>query len=249
MRRSGLKAGCLFISAVAAMLLGVTTIGFDFRLPGRGLPLGRGQAGQASRNAADSEYLSVQEKLAQLERILNTLWAALEVDSVRQYNIRKVMRIIDRYNPDMPSSMKYRIANEIYNMSLKYSNLNVDLICATITHESAKTWDPKVTSEAGAMGLMQIMPTTGMFLAQYEGLTWTTPEEVLYDPIYNIRLGTRYLSTLIEFYGIEGGLAAYNGGTERARLWLAHNKNDEYLREQTRQYIPAVLKLYEAFRD
>ena len=31
-------------------------------------------------------------------------------------------------------------------MEVKYENLNVDLICATITHESARTWDPKVVS-------------------------------------------------------------------------------------------------------
>ena len=62
-------------------------------------------------------------------------------------------------------------------MSVKYPNLDVNLICATITHESARTWEPEVVSKAGAMGLMQIMPATGEWLSKYEGITWTGAEE------------------------------------------------------------------------
>ncbi|HHM24102.1 MAG TPA: hypothetical protein ENJ23_03590, partial [Bacteroidetes bacterium] len=144
-----------------------------------------------------------QKKIQDLERSLMELKAAMNIDSVRQYNIQKIMRIIDQYNKSMPSSTKYDIADEIYRLSLKYSNLDVDLLCAMITHESAKTWDPMITSQAGAMGLMQIMPVTGVFLAAEEGITWTSAEDILYDPIYNLRLGARYLSALIDMYGLE----------------------------------------------
>ncbi len=189
-----------------------------------------------------------QKKIQDLERSLMELKAAMNIDSVRQYNIQKIMRIIDQYNKSMPSSTKYDIADEIYRLSLKYSNLNVDLLCATITHESAKTWDPMITSQAGAMGLMQIMPVTGIYLAAEEGITWTSAEDILYDPIYNLRLGARYLSTLIEMYGLEGGLAAYNGGERRAALWLANNKADGILYKETQDYVPSILKLYEDFQ-
>lgn len=189
-----------------------------------------------------------QKKVASLERALMELKAAMNIDSVRQFNLQKIMKIIDRYNPSMPSSTKYEIADEIYRLSLKYTNLNVDLICATVSHESAKTWDPMITSKAGAMGLMQIMPVTGIYLAAEEGITWTSAEEILYDPIYNLRLGARYLSTLIEMYGLEGGLAAYNGGERRAALWLANDKADNILFQETRDYVPAILKLYQDFQ-
>jgi len=33
-------------------------------------------------------------------------------------------------------------------------------LCALITHESARTWDPEIISPAGAVGLMQILPST-----------------------------------------------------------------------------------------
>lgn len=186
------------------------------------------------------------EKMVRLERTLNELRAALNSDSIREYNIQKIMAIIDNFNTKMPSNKKYEIADEIYKMSIKYNNLDVDLICATITHESAMTWDPKVKSEAGAMGLMQVMPATGMYVSTYEKLSWTTPEDVLYNPIYNIRLGCRYLSSLIDFFDndVDAGLAAYNGGQKQAALWVANGKSDGILWAETRTYVPAILKLY-----
>lgn len=188
-------------------------------------------------------------KVSDLQYALNHLKATMKIDSARRNQIEKIMAIIDHYNPSMPSEKKYAIANEIYEMTLKYTNLNVDLICATITHESALTWRPDITSQAGAMGLMQIMPQTGVLLAADEGILWTTPEKILYNPIDNIRLGCRYLSTLISLYELDGGLAAYNGGEKRAAMWLASGRDDRVLWEETRGYIPAVLKLYQQFQN
>ena len=211
------------------LFMSITVIGFSFRY--------------------FDESNETERKMASLEKALQDIRAAMNVDSVRQYNIQRIMSIIEQYNKDMSSEMKYEIANEIYEMAVKYTNLDVDLICATITHESAVTWDPKVRSSAGAIGLMQIMPATGMYLAKYEDITWTDTEEILTDPIYNIRMGSRYLSTLISYYDLEGGLAAYNGGEKRAAFWIANNKADGILWAETRDYIPAVKKLYKKFRE
>jgi soluble lytic murein transglycosylase-like protein len=224
----GGRQGKIFLLVTLAVMAGISMVSFAFRF-----------------YALDQSAA----KMADLERTMNTLKAAMSVDTIRQYQIQKVMAIIERYNPAMPSGKKYEIADEIYKMAIKYPNLSVDLICATITHESALTWRPDVRSQAGAMGLMQIMPATGVFLAADEGIPWTTPQDMLYDPITNIRLGCRYLSTLISLYQLDGGLAAYNGGEKRAALWLANGKDDRVLWEETRGYVPAVLKLYEQFQD
>ena len=96
---------------------------------------------------------------------------------------------------------------------------------------------------------MQIMPATGKWLSKYEGISWTGDKEVLFNPIFNIRLGTRYLSALIETYDLEGGLAAYNGGHKRVKLWLANDKADGILWPETRDYIPFVLNLYDEFKS
>lgn len=188
------------------------------------------------------------DNIGKLEKSLQDIRAAMNVDSVRQFTIQKIMKIISKYNPEMPSSLKYETADEIYKMSRKYSNLDVDLISATITHESGRTWDPEIVSSAGAMGLMQVMPTIGMLIAHYEGITWSSPEDILFNPIYNIRIASRYLSALIEMYDLEGGLAAYSGGEKRAAIWLAENKAEGILWTETSNYIPYVLKLYKEYK-
>lgn len=187
-------------------------------------------------------------KVTHIEQTLHNLKGAMKIDSLRQRSINKILSIINKYNQKLPSKEKYDIVNEIYNMSMKYKNLNVDLICATITHESGLTWRPDIKSWAGAMGLMQIMPATGMFLSELERIKWTNAEDILYNPIHNIRLGCRYLSMLIETYQLDGGLAAYNGGETRAALWLARGRDNNVLYKETQRYIPAVLKFYEMFQ-
>ncbi|MBN1541763.1 transglycosylase SLT domain-containing protein [candidate division KSB1 bacterium] len=173
----------------------------------------------------------------------------VQLQNQRAVSLKKITDIISRYNRKMDKEIKQAIANEIVNMTFKYPNLNVDFILATITHESAKTWDPTVTSHVGAMGLMQIMPTTGIYLALEEGIKWTTAEEILFDPIVNIRLGCRYMSHLVEMYEHDGGLAAYNGGPRRAEMWLESNRNNNILYAETRNYVPAVLKLYAEYQS
>lgn len=201
------------------------------------------------------KYYSMDEtnkKINEIERTMTDLKEAMKLNSFYQYNIQKIIKIIDTYNKAMPEAEKYQIANEICKMSMKYNNLNIDLICATITHESALTWNKEVVSPMGAMGLMQIMPHTGQILAREEGIEWTTAEAILFTPILNIRLGCRYLSNLIHQYELDGGLAAYNGGEKRAALWIKNrnNKTDwTILWEETRTYVPAVLKLYEKFQQ
>jgi len=186
-------------------------------------------------------------KIDKMTKIIKEQSAVAEIDIERNASIEKVLDIIARYNKTLTDNEKNAIAYEIYLMSQKYPNLNIDFIAATITHESAKTWDPGVVSKVGAIGLMQIMPATGSFLAAEEGIEWTT-ENILFDPIINIRLGCRYLSDMVYMYEKDGGLAAYNGGPKIAELWLASDRNNKILWAETRDYVPAVLKLYYEFR-
>ncbi len=205
-------------------------------------------AGFIVRSSLSREAVSTNE-LQELVNMVQASKSTIALDNQREASISKILSIISRYNKTMADSERVAIANEIYLMSQKYPNINVDFICATITHESGKTWDPKVVSRVGALGLMQIMPTTGAFLAAEEGIEWTSPRSVLFDPILNIRLGCRYLNDLVGLYEQDGGLAAYNGGPRRAEMWLASNRNNKILYRETREYVPAVLKLYHEFKS
>lgn len=199
--------------------------------------------------SSSARFVKEMSEIKRSIQALDRLSLYVEVDSSKQQAIQKVLTIISQYNDEMQEDLKLAIANEVYRMSVKYSNLDIDLICATITHESARSWQPTVISPVGALGLMQIMPYTGYFLSKHEGIEWTGARQVLFDPVNNIRMGCRYLSRLIELYSVDGGLAAYNGGPQRAAKWLASGRNDQVLFEETRTYVPAVLKLYDTFRN
>ena len=80
---------------------------------------------------------------------------------------------------------------------------------------------PDVRSRAGAIGLMQLMPSTGRQVAReiklpYSGL------DTLTDPKHNIRLGTSYLGSMAARYDGNHVLAtaAYNAGPHRVDRWL-----------------------------
>lgn len=189
------------------------------------------------------------KQLTLLEQQMQSIQTLVDSDKERQTSLTKITKIIYYYNPALAENTKYLIANEIYDMSLKYDNLDIDLICATITHETALTWQPDIKSPAGAMGLMQIMPATGRYLSRLEGIPWTNAQEILYNPVFSIKMGCRYLSSLIELYHIDGGLAAYNGGASRAAKWIASGRNNQVLFEETRGYVPAILDLYDIYKN
>ncbi len=190
-----------------------------------------------------------QAEISELQSLIIEMRTALNIDSVRQYNIKKTISIIDLYNVKMPRHQKYEIAEEIYNMTNKYSNLNVDLICATITYETGGTWDPEFTSNSGALGLMQIMPLTGMFVASQESINWSSAQDVLFNPIYNIRIGSRFLSALIELYDVDGGLAAFTDGQRRGALWLKNDKALGILSKEGSEIVPAIQRLYKEYQE
>jgi soluble lytic murein transglycosylase-like protein len=106
------------------------------------------------------------------------------------------------------------------------------LVRAIIVVESA--FNPKAVSHKGAVGLMQVLPST----ARRYGVSNA------YDPQQNIIAGTRYLRDLIARYGnnLELVLAAYNAGTDAVERY--GKRIPPYA--ETRQYVPAVLSVYRA---
>ena len=85
-----------------------------------------------------------------------------------------------------------------------------ELILAVI--ETEGSFNNFARSNVGALGLMQIMPATGRMLADELGIAWSGAE-TLFDPVVNVRLGTRYLAVLHAKYETwDAALAAYNWG-------------------------------------
>lgn len=195
-----------------------------------------------------NHFIDQKSRLMVVEQGVNALQSLAPLAEEFCAETQRIQVLIASYNPKMPDSLKARIAREIYTMSKKYERLDIELLCATITHETGRTWNPAVVSPAGAIGLMQIMPLTGSYLARQAGLPNRDIQALLFDPIWNIRLGCRYLAFLIDAYGVDGGLAAYNGGMARAEAWLRNGKGAGILYAETALYVPAILRIYHKFK-
>jgi soluble lytic murein transglycosylase-like protein len=89
-----------------------------------------------------------------------------------------------------------------------------------------------VTSRAGAMGLMQVMPRTYSTMQRRYGLG-SDP----YEPRQNILAGAAYIREMYDRYGAPGFLAAYNAGPERMDGFLS---GAMILPDETVNYIASV---------
>jgi soluble lytic murein transglycosylase len=104
------------------------------------------------------------------------------------------------------------MASRVEQVSRKYG-IGSEMIYAVIRAESS--FDPKALSNKGAMGLMQLLPSTAREVASQLNIRWTD-ERMLWDPLTNLEMGTFYLSTLLtRFDNMEVALAAYNQGPNR----------------------------------
>lgn len=85
-----------------------------------------------------------------------------------------------------------------------------ELVLAVMHVESR--FDAFAVSPKHALGLMQILPSTGEWMAGKLGIPWEGPQN-LFDPLTNLTIGVAYLRELLDRYGdLETALAAYNWG-------------------------------------
>ena len=164
-----------------------------------------------------------------------------------------VLCVLAYYLNRMAEKRTYRLLypDIVMEMAKEY-NVDPYLVAAVIHCESSNNKD--AVSPVGAMGLMQIMPDTGGWIAEKIEMESFTREQ-LFDPQTNIRFGCWYLSYLSDKLGGNrtSVLAAFNGGPGNVEKWL----NDErYSAEgqltdipfpETERYIEKVQRAYEKY--
>lgn len=107
-----------------------------------------------------------------------------------------------------------------FRQAVEKSGVSPALAYAVMKAESG--FDENAESPAGAVGIMQLMPSTAEFVCRLYGIPFEA--EKLRDGAYNTALGCRYLIYLSERFPVpETAIAAYNAGEGTVTGWL----NDE----------------------
>ena len=161
--------------------------------------------------------------------------ATVEQDSVPPYFLKM-------YYP-----VHYEDAIRLY---AKKNDLDPYLVFGLIHQESY--FNPAARSRAGAVGLMQLMPSTGHELAHV-----LHTSSSLTDPVNNIRLGTFHFRQLVNLFTGNTALAiaSYNAGQGRVAQWRRAAPGrplDEFIEDipfrETRTYVKHVVMLQSSYR-
>ncbi len=128
------------------------------------------------------------------------------------------------------------------------------LVSAVMQTESSN--NPNSRSRKGALGLMQLMPSTAEDVAKQLGIRGYSPDQLIRDPLLNIRLGSKYLSDQIKHFSantnaltedeVKLALAAYNAGPGSIDKAVRKHGNSfeavrPHLLEETRAYVDKVV--------
>ena len=144
---------------------------------------------------------------------------------------------IDATGPAWYERLRYPLRySEYVRVHAREHGLDPALLAAVIYQESK--FQPDAQSSSGAIGLMQLTPSTAHGIAvRTGGHKFKTSD--LYDPEINIRYGAWYLHDLFVKYGTERlVLAAYNAGQGNVDRWRAEGKPIQFA--ETRAYVKRV---------
>jgi soluble lytic murein transglycosylase len=127
----------------------------------------------------------------------------------------------------------------------KAEGIDPALLAAVIYQESK--FKPSARSRSGAIGLMQLTPSTARGIALRTGGTAFRVSD-LTDPKINIRYGTWYLHDLFAKYGsLRLVLAAYNAGQGNVDRWRLAGEGIQF--PETRAYVDRVEHLERVYRN
>ena len=214
-----------------------------------------GEASLPSRELLRCGFPGLAEDAAESEGSLDPLFAGRAASARGDH--RRAAAVLKRRYPELGTPEEGAVPAEAraayYPLAhadriaeaARAAGVPASLLFGLIRQESVFTEDAK--SRAGALGLMQVMPSTGRLLYRKEN---GKGRPDLADPEANLRLGARYLRQLIDTFSGDtaAALAAYNAGPGRVRAWKRASAlvpEDEFLESipfsETRLYVKRVL--------
>jgi len=152
----------------------------------------------------------------------------------------KILNIIEDFQVGFKDKEVAELTQVIYDESKRYGYDPLLILALIITESSFKKGQ---VSHMGAQGLMQVKPSVGYALAQRRNLGWNGNLS-LFQPVFNIRLGTLYLFELIlKFKDVKKAIIAYNLGENALKLKIRKGHKLPTF------YLSKVLKNYKSLKE
>ena len=214
-----------------------------------------GVPGAPSRELLRCGFPGLAQDVAESEGSLDPLFAGRAASAGGDH--RRAAAILKRRYPELGTPEEGAVPPEARSAyyplvkadriadAARAAGVPASLLFGLIRQESVFTENAK--SRSGALGLMQVMPSTGRHLFRKEN---GKGRPDLNDPEANLRLGARYLKQLLDAFpgDTAAALAAYNAGPGRVRAWKKASglaPEDEFLESipfgETRLYVKRVL--------
>jgi soluble lytic murein transglycosylase len=151
-----------------------------------------------------------------------------------------------RHQPDFVQRLRYPLRyQEIVRGHARNYDLDPSLLAAVIYTESR--FNARAHSQAGAIGLMQLLPETAQGIAVRTGGKNFVVSD-LYVPELNVRYGAWYLRHLLDRYDDEEtALAAYHAGQGNVDSWRAQGIGIQF--PETRAYVANVEHAKKIYRS
>ena len=197
---------------------------------------------------------NLEEEIIHVNTILNKEVAVKSLEIAEHLNLAytqlKIANKLNQNSIDLPNKFFY--PTPIWT-PLNGFRLEPELIYAFIHQESM--FNPVAKSYKGAMGLMQVMPSTAKFITSNK-IVKKNDSSILKNPEINLEVGQEYIEYLLKLKIVDHNLifltAAYNGGPGNLKKW---QDNINYLEDplffmesipsrETRWFIEKVLTKY-----
>ena len=138
-------------------------------------------------------------------------------------------------------NIKFNKVKDYISASCSRYEIDENLVIAIAYVESK--FDANSTSTKGAIGVMQIMPSTAKFIIKKYAIVGLND---LFNAKTNIEIGVMYLKYLFDKYGDEIiVVASYNAGEGNVQKWLENGSiNVEKIPyKETYNYVKKVMKI------
>jgi soluble lytic murein transglycosylase len=160
----------------------------------------------------------------------------------RSHLEENILKTVEKNLPKGFKSLAWSVSQTIITESERHK-LDPYFVMAVIAGESS--FNPRARGPVGEIGLMQLRPATGEWMAERIGLKWHG-EHSLRNPLDNIRLGTAYLAWLRRKFDKKGQLyiAAYNMGAKSVKNALERKiRPKDYPKHVMKRYLALYREL------